>query len=197
MRKLLPILIVAVCSTNSFAYYQAQQGRWVSRDPIGEEGGINLYANSLNNPANRIDPFGLSSDSCSATVRAGHYTDRNKNDHGYDRKGNKSHSNSNHDGSYCYAGCGMNDLNDGITDYHDNPDIFGDPTFTNGHEDVYDISSAMDAAEDAAVEQICNQKDENGCPECDSATIYYDCDPHADDFRCSVDSMNQKCENNP
>jgi RHS repeat-associated protein len=34
-------------------------GRWLSRDPIGEEGGINLYAYAGNAPVGSIDPFGL------------------------------------------------------------------------------------------------------------------------------------------
>jgi hypothetical protein len=34
-------------------------GRWPSRDPIGEEGGVNLYSMVNNNPANRFDNLGL------------------------------------------------------------------------------------------------------------------------------------------
>jgi RHS repeat-associated protein len=40
-------------------YYDADTGRFISEDPIGFEGGINLYAYCLNNPINAIDPFGL------------------------------------------------------------------------------------------------------------------------------------------
>ncbi len=32
---------------------------WLSRDPIGEQGGLNLYGYVANDPANRVDPYGL------------------------------------------------------------------------------------------------------------------------------------------
>jgi len=41
------------------AVYDAELGRWLSRDPIGEEGGVNLYAYVLTNPVNVVDPLGL------------------------------------------------------------------------------------------------------------------------------------------
>ena len=34
-------------------------GRWLSRDPIEEDGGINLYGYVGNNPTNAADPLGL------------------------------------------------------------------------------------------------------------------------------------------
>ena len=34
-------------------------GRWLSRDPLGEEGGLNLYVFVQNNPLNYFDPYGL------------------------------------------------------------------------------------------------------------------------------------------
>ena len=38
--------------------YDADIGRWLNRDPIGEEGGINLYGYVYDNPVNNRDPDG-------------------------------------------------------------------------------------------------------------------------------------------
>ncbi len=39
-------------------YYDPQTGRFISEDPIGLEGGINLYVYARNNPVNFVDPTG-------------------------------------------------------------------------------------------------------------------------------------------
>lgn len=39
--------------------YSPTLGRWLSRDPMGEEAGTNLYAFVGNDPINRTDPLGL------------------------------------------------------------------------------------------------------------------------------------------
>jgi RHS repeat-associated protein len=44
---------------NRARYYDAEIGRFISRDPIGIAGGINLYGYSRNNPVNRLDISGL------------------------------------------------------------------------------------------------------------------------------------------
>jgi RHS repeat-associated protein len=45
---------------NYFRYYNPQTGRYVTPDPIGLEGGINLFSYVAGNPVNFLDPLGLS-----------------------------------------------------------------------------------------------------------------------------------------
>jgi RHS repeat-associated protein len=42
-----------------YRVYDPQTGRWLSKDPIEEEGGFNLYAYVEGDPLNYIDPLGL------------------------------------------------------------------------------------------------------------------------------------------
>ena len=44
----------------NYRYYSPELGRWIKRDPIEEEGGVNLYAMVGNNPVNRWDHLGFS-----------------------------------------------------------------------------------------------------------------------------------------
>jgi len=41
-----------------YRFYNQSQGRWLSRDPIEERGGVNIYAFVKNNPRGRADTFG-------------------------------------------------------------------------------------------------------------------------------------------
>ena len=42
-----------------FRAYSPNLGRWISKDPIGEEGGLNLYGYVANCPLDFSDPYGL------------------------------------------------------------------------------------------------------------------------------------------
>jgi RHS repeat-associated protein len=55
-REYFPSLSLA---DHRFRYFAPTKGRWLSRDPIEEEGGLNLYGYALNSPINWVDPLGL------------------------------------------------------------------------------------------------------------------------------------------
>lgn len=55
---LLTVLILSNCAA-AMAYYHPEEGRWLSRDPIGEEGGLNLYSFVKNKSVNLTDYLGL------------------------------------------------------------------------------------------------------------------------------------------
>jgi RHS repeat-associated protein len=46
-------------SNFGYRYYNAGLGKWMTRDPLGERGGINLYGFVGNNAVNWVDPYGL------------------------------------------------------------------------------------------------------------------------------------------
>jgi len=54
----LTVLLLQFVNSAS-AIYDPRLGRFLSRDPLREEGGINLYAYCGNDPVNRHDPLGL------------------------------------------------------------------------------------------------------------------------------------------
>jgi RHS repeat-associated protein len=51
--------------------YDPDSARWLSRDPIGEAGGTNLYAYVEGNPTSKVDPLGLKPIPCPAGLPAG------------------------------------------------------------------------------------------------------------------------------
>lgn len=59
MKTILLLITLLITTVASFGMYDPSTGRWISRDPIGENGGWNLYAYCDNNPINRIDFLGL------------------------------------------------------------------------------------------------------------------------------------------
>ena len=56
---LLSALILSSVTVPALAYYHPDEGRWLSRDPIGELGGPNLYAYVENAPTQNKDALGL------------------------------------------------------------------------------------------------------------------------------------------
>lgn len=56
---LLSVLMLSSTAFQAQAYYHPDEGRWISRDPIGEEGGLNNLAFIKNSPLNSMDPLGL------------------------------------------------------------------------------------------------------------------------------------------
>ena len=42
-----------------YRFYSPGMGRWINRDPLGEAGGVNLYAMVGNSPVNGVDEYGL------------------------------------------------------------------------------------------------------------------------------------------
>jgi uncharacterized protein RhaS with RHS repeats len=59
-----------------YRYYDPLTGRWPSRDPIGEEGGVNLYGFVRNDGVNWVDVLGLTEDvtvkDCEVIIVVGH-----------------------------------------------------------------------------------------------------------------------------
>lgn len=66
--------------------YDGRTGRWLTKDPIGFDGGdTNLYGYVLNDPVNLVDPKGLTTEreqSCLIEAAEDYYNDFNKNQGG-------------------------------------------------------------------------------------------------------------------
>ena len=56
---LLSVVVLGSSAIRALAYYHPDEGRWISRDPIGESGGMGIYEHAFDNPLSRIDPLGL------------------------------------------------------------------------------------------------------------------------------------------
>jgi RHS repeat-associated protein len=113
-----------------FRYYNPSTGRWLSRDPIAERGGLNVYLFLSDAGLNAADYLGLARTSngvqssrrpgvqptvtssqganrCHHNIRVAHGTENQPG-----APSNSSHAGgSDNDGSTCYVGCYMDDLN--------------------------------------------------------------------------------------
>lgn len=59
LRMMCAALLLSAVSNTGAREYDPVQKRFLSEDPIGIAGGINLYAYVRGDPVSRIDPFGL------------------------------------------------------------------------------------------------------------------------------------------
>ena len=57
--KICLLYVIVLVVVRGYAYYAPQTGRWMSREPIGEEEEVNLYRFCGNNPLLYFDLFGL------------------------------------------------------------------------------------------------------------------------------------------
>ncbi len=75
MKSIYTLAVIALLGILSIsdarAVYDPYVGRWLSRDPIEEQGGLNLYDYCLNDPIDFNDPLGLSActDDCMAKAQ--------------------------------------------------------------------------------------------------------------------------------
>jgi hypothetical protein len=59
MKRSLPIMFLwLVMLQSASAFYNPSTGRWLSRDPIAERGGVNLYGFAYNDPVQTCDYLG-------------------------------------------------------------------------------------------------------------------------------------------
>lgn len=82
-------LFLLFAATSASAFYDPGTQRWLTRDPLAEEGGLHLYRFCANAPAQTIDAQGLSVWKCTRTTEMG------AGRHAYlwdDRPGPRNHS---------------------------------------------------------------------------------------------------------
>jgi uncharacterized protein RhaS with RHS repeats len=58
-RTILTALFLTLINLTAYGFYDPSLQRWITRDPIEEKGGINLYTFTDNDPVSEIDPNGL------------------------------------------------------------------------------------------------------------------------------------------
>jgi hypothetical protein len=83
MRLWLGLLILGgltLAPPRAAGYYDPGVQRWINRDPIEEEGGLNLYGVVANDPIGSTDSLGLDDDATAPTYNPGDWVNGGKND---------------------------------------------------------------------------------------------------------------------
>lgn len=76
LHRLIKLILLAILLTptdSARAGYDPYLGRWLSRDPVGEEGGLNLYGYTSNRPVYFFDILGLESYNSDIEIGSGIY----------------------------------------------------------------------------------------------------------------------------
>lgn len=89
-----------------YRFYNPQAERWLNRDPLGEVGGVNLYAFVQNDPVNWVDPEGLISAGQLGIGNPGSYGGQNTNESMYDECEENPCAGENIINGLIYDGCG-------------------------------------------------------------------------------------------
>jgi uncharacterized protein RhaS with RHS repeats len=92
---------------NYFRYYNPQTGRYITPDPIGLEGGINLFLYVQNNPVRYMDLYGLKPNLCCTmcSLAAGSDTVAKLDTAGIDHTSGPSAKTGGHALKHCLAAC--------------------------------------------------------------------------------------------
>ena len=85
-----------------YRYYDPKTGRWPSRDPIEENGGINLYGFAGNDGVDQWDYLGKVTQNCKITIFAGHTNAVKREMNGFGNK--KKHMCDKLKGGACHVG---------------------------------------------------------------------------------------------
>ena len=168
VQRALLVLVVLFSVQSAWGFYDPSAGRWINRDPMGERGGLNLYAGLSNNSINAVDPWGLYEmkvKNCEVVILYGHGSAATP--HTFNFGGNCSAGH--------FVGCESKPTNDKIPPQHripGAPSTDGDLNRGPGNRDDPDTSTDkfMDDSWAAGLEKaksLCN----NASKCCNSVTV--------------------------
>ena len=182
-----------------FRHYSPKMKKWLSKDPISEAGGVNLYGMVNNLPHIRYDVFGLKVEACSIDLEVGHGNNNPNESEIAGRVGDNAQEAANKNltpHQYKSGGVGCYDANstsyanvDGHGNYGlNNPDSVNEKRSTG--ESVFNgIPAAVRAAANDARRDMCRSgTDSEKC--CTSVTIYVNL-PDLVDNPIKINSLNR------